>query len=337
MKAGGNIGIRWGIAGPGRIAEKFADALGLLGLKTGYLTAVASTSLPRAQKFSANRNLNLKTYGSYHDLAADPDIDAVYVSNLHTGHAQVAEMMLNAGKAVLCEKPLALNLEQVQRMQKAALVNNVFLMEAMWTRFLPAMAKVRQWLQEGKIGQVINVSAPFSEKFPDDPDSRIFDKDLGGGGLLDLGVYSVSMAQMVYGSSPASIASQAFIGSTGVDEMCSALLDYGGKRYAQLVVSTRCRLDNRLVITGDQGRIEVPDFVIANSAYLYKNADDHVTQALIYQDGGQADFTYEIMAATQCISNRELECPIMSWEDSRAVMSVMDELRRQWGLVYPQE
>lgn len=337
MKAGRIMAIRWGIAGPGRIAEKFAAALDQCDSKTGYLAAAASTSLDRALKFAAGQKRDLKSYGSYTELAADPDIDAVYISNLHVGHARISEMMLNSGKSVLCEKPLALNLSEVERMQKAALNNNAFLMEAMWTRFLPAIAKVRKWLQEGRIGRVMNVSAPFSEKFPDDPGSRIFDINLGGGGLLDIGVYPVSMAQMVFGGYPEKILSQAVIGPTGVDEMSSVILDYGSLKHAQLTITTKCRLDNRLIITGDMGRIEVPDFVFADKAYLYENSIDHVARTHVFTDELKADFSHEIKAAMECISEGKLECPIMSWEDSRKVMSVMDELRRQWGLVYPQE
>ena len=330
--------IRWGIAGPGHIAKTFAA--GLAKTSGGLLVAVASTSLERAAAFSKDTNLPLRCYGSYAELANDPDVDAVYVSTLHPFHAPTALIFLKAGKAVLCEKPLAMNAGQVRELTDTARRNQVFLMEGLWSRFLPAMRQVCRWLDEKRIGELISVQAQFGVRFPAEPDSRIYAKKLGGGALLDLGVYPISILQMIFGRAPVSVQGQASIGETGVDEVFSATLGFGGRQFGYIAGSLLCALDNTLRIYGSDGQIIVPDYWAAVRAELVTYArpgQPAGSQTEVWQAETTAGFENEIAAAMDCMLAGELECPLMSWADSLIVAHTMDKLRRDWNFRYDGE
>ena len=198
--------FNWGILGPGRIAQQFGDAL--LAIDDAALYAVASSNLDRAKAFAQQYN-GEKTYDSYEALVNDPQVDAVYIATPHSLHRENALGCLAAGKAVLCEKPFTINARQAQDVIGLARKQRLFLMEAMWTRFLPVFVKIRSLLAEGAIGKVRQVQADFGFRPAFDPKSRLFDPALGGGALLDLGVYPVSLSSMVFGEAPLRLVSRA--------------------------------------------------------------------------------------------------------------------------------
>jgi predicted dehydrogenase len=206
--------IRWGIAAPGHIATKFAEDLGLL--DDAEVVAVASRSQERADEFG-DRFAIPRRYGSYAELGADPDIDVVYLANPQASHAVDAIALLDGGKHVLCEKPLALNERQVVAMIDAAQRDGRFLMEALWSRFLPAYVELRRLLADGVVGDVILVEADFGFALPFDPAHRLYDLAMGGGSLLDLGIYPLQLATMVLGPA-ASVAATGHLAETGVDD-----------------------------------------------------------------------------------------------------------------------
>lgn len=322
--------IRWGIAGPGHIAKTFVS--GLEKTAGGILVAVASSSLDRAVTFARETGKPLRCYGSYAEMANDPDVDAAYISTLNPFHASTATLFLKAGKAVLCEKPLAMNARQVQGLIDVARRGNAFLMEGLWSRFLPAIRQVGAWLADRRIGELISAQAQFGVRFPENPDSRIFAKKLGGGALLDLGVYPLSLLQMIFGRVPVSVQGQACIGKTGVDEVFSATLGYGGRQFGYVAGSLLCPLDNTLRVFGSEGHIIVPDYWAATHAELV-NGD----QSEVWQAEQPAGFEPEIEAVMASLRAGQTECPLMTWSDSLIVAQTMDKLRRDWNFHYDGE
>lgn len=262
--------INWAIIGPGQIAQTFGAALNQL--PEAKLHAVGSTDLERARKFAEQFNVP-KAYGAYSELLEDDDIDVVYISTVNTKHKDCVMTSLSAGKSVLCEKPLGINARETEEMFSYSDRNSVFLMEALWTRFLPAYQKAMTWVSTGMIGEVKRVTAEFGFSGTPDPQSRLFNPRLGGGAVLDLGVYVLGMAFDVFKIDPRKIISTVHIGSTGVDETVSATLDYGEGRFADLFCSIRCEVPHSAYIMGSEGYIFIPDFWKASSAYLYKNGE----------------------------------------------------------------
>jgi predicted dehydrogenase len=205
--------IKWGVMGCGGIANQYANDLVIS--KHGQLVAVGSRSITKAQKIAAEHG-GVRAYGSYEELAANPEVDIVYVATPHPFHMKNTLLAIRYGKHVLCEKPLAMNARQTRRMIAAAQKQSVFLMEGMWTRFFPATVQLRKWLAAGHIGKVIAVEADFGVHFKAGPEHRIFNPHLGGGALLDLGVYPVSFASMILGAQPKKIVSVVHKHTTGV-------------------------------------------------------------------------------------------------------------------------
>lgn len=323
--------IKWGILGPGAIAHKFAE--GLLAAEDARLIAVGSRDKKRAEDFSKRYGIE-KSYGSYAELASDPDIDIIYVATPHPFHKECAKLCLDAGKSVLCEKPFTLNARDTRELAKLARQKKLFLMEAMWTRFFPAVEKVRKWLREGVIGEVQMLKADFGFGGVHDPKGRVLNPELGGGALLDLGIYPVSFASMVFGTQPKTIKSLADIGPTGVDEKCAMLFGYDAGKMASLSASFKADLINDVWIFGTKGRIHVPEFYKASRAILsLSNGKEEVFDSPYKSTGYQ----FEAIEAINCIKQGRIESEIMPLDESIAIMETMDSLRAQWELRYPGE
>src|SRR5690606_11576497 len=239
--------IRWGIAGTGHIAERFVA--GLRQLDDAEVVAVGSRSIERAGDF-ADRHGIPHRHGAAEDLAADPDVDIVYVASPHAGHEHDTLLQLEAGHPVLCEKPFALSRVQAERMVAAARERNLFLMEAMWTRFLPAYGALRDLLAAGAVGTPLVVEADFGFRRPLDPAHRLFDRALGGGALLDLGIYALQLASLVLGPPERVAAAQAHLGRTGVDEQVAAVLHHPGGGLAVVKAAIRVALSCTARISG---------------------------------------------------------------------------------------
>jgi len=324
--------IRWGILGTGRIAAKFAE--GLSALPDAELVAVGSRARDTADAFGEERNVPHR-HPSYEKLAQDPDVDVIYVATPHPMHKDNSLLCLENGKAVLCEKPFAINAAEAEAMIRAARERRLFLMEAMWTRFLPTLVKAREWLAAGLIGEPRMVTASFGMRAQFDPESRLFSLALGGGGLLDVGVYAVSFASMVLGSRPAQIASVAQLGETGVDEQAAMVMRYERGQMAVLSCAVRTALVHEASIIGTLGRIALaPPFWRGTTATLFVSGKDDETLELPYEGNGYNCEAAEVM---RCLREGKPESDVMPLDESLDIMKMMDAMRAQWGLKYPTE
>jgi predicted dehydrogenase len=323
--------ISWGILGTGGIARRFAEAL--QSLPDARRLAVGSRSAEKAAAFAEQFGLE-RPYGSYEELAADPDVDAVYIATLNPWHAENALMCLQAGKAVLCEKPFCINVAEAQTVIDYARAEKLFLMEAMWTRCLPVTAKVREWLELGHIGEVRLLAADFGFRAAWNPHSRALDPHLGGGSLLDVGVYCVALATMVFGRPPANITGMADIGETGVDEQAAFILGYDQGELAVLTSAVRTPTPDDARLDGTLGRIRIEHFWRTTAATLEVTGQEPQRVAIPYRCNG---YEYEALEVMNCLREGKLESDLMPLDETLTVLRIMDDIRRQWGLVYPQE
>ena len=324
--------IRWGILGTGSIATQFSSAL--KALEDCTLAAVASRSAERAEKFAKEFQIE-KAYAGYEALIKDPDIDVVYIGLHHTEHKKEAKLCLEHKKAVLCEKPFTLNSRDTKELIDLAKENKVFLMEAMWTKFLPATQRIKKWIDEGKIGKVLHIRASFGFRFEFDYNHRLFNPDLGGGALLDLGVYPITYATFLLNRLPDKIYSSAIMGKSGVDEQNVILLHYNDGALADLSSAFCAQIGSDAVILGEKGYIKVKEFFKADTAYLYDN--NHQCIDSFKKPHIVNGYEYEAAEVNRCLREGLLESPINPLQSTLDVMNIMDEIRMQWGLVYPQE
>ncbi|TDQ41178.1 Gfo/Idh/MocA family protein [Aureibacillus halotolerans] len=320
--------IKWGIMGPGGISRKFASDL--VQSPEAELVAVGSRSLERSERFAEEFNVT-RSYGSYEEFVQDPDMEIVYIGTLHPMHKECIRLCIEAGKAVLCEKPFVMDQQEAEEIIQLAKEKNIFLMEAMWTRYLPAVVQARQWIEEGRIGEVQSLTANFGFNAGWNPGSRLLDKSLGGGALLDAGIYPVSFASMVFGQQPDRILSSAHIGETGVDEHFSAIFEYEGGRTAVLKSAVRLNLSNDAFIYGTKGHIHLPNFLFGPGATL--NGPNGVTVEC--KDNRSLNgYIYEAEAAMKYLREGKKESVIIPQEETIAIMGTLDALRKQWGLEY---
>ncbi|MDD7793345.1 Gfo/Idh/MocA family protein [Clostridium sp. 'White wine YQ'] len=317
--------LRWGIIGLGEIANKFAQAV--TKMENVELVSVASRSMEKSiafgNKYSVSKD---RCYGSYEDIVKDDTVDAIYVAVLHPFHKDISIMCLENGKAVLCEKPVTISEEEVKEVIKTAEENKVFFMEAMKTRFLPINKKVKEWIEEGRIGDVRLLQADFGFKAEFDPLGRLYNKELGGGALLDVGIYTISYSSFIFGNKPISIGSNLYIGSTGVDECASINLTYNEGKQAQLYGAINVNSKREANIIGTEGRICVERFSSADTATIWVNGREEEKIYIPFDING---FEYQINEVVDCISNGKFQSEIMSWQDSIDIMRIMDEVRTQ--------
>jgi len=324
--------IRWGILGPGDIAHTFAKGLGFVA--DAELVAVGSRSMERARKFAQEFGVP-HAHGSYGDLVADPDVDVIYVSTPHPFHKENALLALNAGKGVLCEKPFTINAKEAEEVVGVARKKKLFVMEAMWTRFVPVMGKVREWLSEGRIGEVRMFSAQVGFRGGWNPEARDLNLALGGGALLDMGCYTLSFASMVMGGPPAKISGIAHIGKTGVDEQSMAVLGYEGGVIGFVCSAIQTSVPADAYVYGTEGSIHVhPAFWAAKTATLKIGRKDEETADMPPEGNG---YNYEAAEVVRCMQEGKTESEVMPLDESVSTMKTMDELRAQWKLKYPTE
>jgi len=318
----------WGILGAGNIATRFAADL--TNLPDAALVAVGSRSAAKAAEFAAKFDCK-RSYGSYAELVNDPDVDVVYIATPHPFHKEHTIQCLQHGKAVLCEKPMAINEQQVREMAKCARENDVFLMEAMWTRFLPVIKTVRQWLEGKKIGDIRMLSADFGFRTGWNPQGRLLNPDLAGGALLDVGVYIIALASMVFGTFPVEIHAAAHIGKTGVDEQSAMIFRYEQGALALLSCAIRTNTPQEARIDGTEGSIYIPMFWRATSAILRVNGKEplHIS--------GSAGYQYEAAEVMSCLRDGKKASPTMPLDESIAIARTMDQIRGMTGLTYPME
>ena len=315
--------LRWGILGTGLIAETFATDLTLT--DSGIVAAVGSRSQESADRFAQKYGID-RAHSSYEALVADPEVDVVYVATPHPMHRDNAILALEAGKPVLVEKPFTMSSTEARDIVAVAREKQLFAMEAMWTRFLPHVAVIREWLSQGALGEIVTVSADHGQWFAEDPEFRLFAPELGGGALLDLGIYPVSFASMVLGT-PNRIVSISDPAFTGVDAQTSMLFGYQSGAQAVLTCTLRAYSPTTASIVGTDARIEIDgDFYAPTSVKLIPRVgeptlvrSEHVGRGLRHQ----ADEVALRLAA------KDLESPMMSLDETITIMETMDTLLAQ--------
>ncbi|HOI56707.1 MAG TPA: Gfo/Idh/MocA family oxidoreductase [Phycisphaerae bacterium] len=324
--------IRWGVLGCGKIARKVATAVNFA--DGAELAAVASRGLEKAEAFAAEFSAG-RAHGSYEALADDPDVDVIYVATPHAMHAEHAQLALEAGKAVLCEKPFAVNAAQARAVIDLARRRKLFLMEAMWTRFLPTLVRTRELIAEGAIGEVRLVAADFGFRSDVDPTSRLFDPALGGGALLDVGVYPVSLASMLFGGEPTDVAALADVGSTGVDEQSAYVLKYPGGRMASLFAAVRTFSPMEATIMGTTGHIRLHTaWWCGKKLSLCPRGGQEQLFELPHACNG---YEGEVAEVVRCLRQGLTESTVVPLDETLAVMRTLDRIRAQWDMTYPME
>lgn len=322
--------FKWGVLGPGGIARAFAQDL--THLEDHAIAAVGSRTLRNAESFS--QNFGGKAYGSYEELVQDSSLDAIYVATPHPAHFDNVILALNAGKPVLCEKPFAVNALQAQAMVDVAEKNNVALMEAMWARFLPHYANVREIISSGALGPILSIHADHGQRLADQNISRLVDPNLAGGALLDLGIYPVSFAHMILGN-PQKITSSAVMTDRGVDAQTSMIFDYENGAQAILTTTMIEQTPCRAVVAGLYGWLEIDrTFYNPTSMRVVLN-DGTVTEYPNTYTGHGLREQADVFKRLVLSGNKQSE--ILNWRDTVDIMASLDTVREQIGLVYPFE
>ena len=317
----------WGILGPGGIAQAFAKDLTFIEGHT--IGAVGSRSIANAEKFA--NTFGGTAYGSYEELVADSSIDAIYVATPHPAHHDNVILALNAGKPVLCEKPFSVNAKQAQAMVDAAAKNKVALMEAMWARFLPHYAKVREIVASGVLGPILSIHADHGQRLADQGIARLVDPQLAGGALLDLGIYPISFAHMILGN-PTSITSKAVMTDRGVDAQTSMIFSYDNGAQAVLTTTMIEQTPCRAVVAGLQGWLEI-DRTFYNPASMRVILNDgSVTEyPSAYTGHGLRE---QAESFKHIVQSGAVESKVLTWKDTVDIMKSMDTVRSQIGLRY---
>ncbi|MEI9907464.1 MAG: Gfo/Idh/MocA family oxidoreductase [Actinomycetota bacterium] len=323
--------FRWGIMGTGGIAKAFAKDLQLA---PGHVVAaVGSRSLTTAEEF-ASPYPGCTPHGSYESLVNDPNVDAIYIATLNPYHSPNALLAISAGKPVLCEKPFALNAREASEMIEAARKSNLALVEAMWTRFLPHIHQLRKILSSGVLGEIICVEADHGQALEERNIPRLALLENGGGGLIDLGVYPISFAHLVLGA-PKKISASALFSNEGVDSQTSAIFDYESGAQAIVSSNMRGRTPCRAVISGTLARVEIDRTFYRPTTMRVVTKDEVVTEyPNNYEGHGLREQAIEF---ARVVRAGEMESPLLTWDETLAVMNSMDEIRKIIGLKYPME
>ena len=320
---------RWGILGAGRIAEKFCEAVCFTAGTEVY--AIASRDMDNAIAFGEKYQAT-KFYNSYLDLVNDAEVDIIYIATPHAFHYEQTLLCLQHGKHVLCEKPMSLSLQQTTEMLALAKKNNLFLMEAMWTACMPLINKITALIQAGTIGALQYVGADFGFSAPMDSESRLYNKSLGGGSIMDIGIYPIFFSTLILGE-PSVIKSVSALTQTGVDEYTNVVMQYPGGQTAHLVSSFKFNTALEAEIIGSKGRIKLGSpWFKANSFSLYLNEGETTENVeLPHECNG---YEYEIKEALFCLDNGLLESPKMPHQQTLLISKIMEELLHQAGVKY---
>lgn len=332
------MATRWGIASAGKISHDFVTALSTLPSEEHRVVAVAAQQLDRAQTFATEHNIP-NAYGSYEELAKDPDVEVVYIGTINTLHLDIGKLMLSNGKHVLCEKPLTVNLKQTKELINFAKEKQLFLMEAMWSRCFPAYEAVKKELEAAALGEVLQVIASFGVVIADV--DRVKLRELGGGTILDIGVYTLQLAQFVFGPSlPESVVAQGELNESGVDSSASITLKYKGGKTATVCTHSRVRLPNEAFIVGTKGTIKILDpFWCPTSIITPEKTQEFIlpTASKPFNFNNSAGLRYEAMEVRRCLKQGLLESPKISHEESLVLAQLEDEIRSQLGVRYDQD
>jgi len=324
--------LRWGILATGGIAHQFAGDL----VKNGFtVQAVGSRSQASADAFAAEFGIPT-AHPSYEALVADPDVDIVYVSTPHPFHAANAALALEAGKHVLVEKPITLNAAEARTLVALAESKNLLLLEAMWTRFLPHMGRIRELLAANALGDVHTLLADHTQDLPDAPEHRINSLPLGGGALLDLGIYPVSFASALFGA-PEKILTAATFKDTGVDAQIASVFRYPGGQIATLHSASDTKGPNTASILGTAGRIDIDEVWYSPTSFRVYNSNNEVVESYETPEFVGRGMHFQATEAERLVAAGLISSELLSTAESVQIMETLDEMRAQIGLVYPGE
>ena len=330
MEKGRKRMIRFGIIGAGNITRNFCVAF--KGIEDGCLYAIASRSLQKAKEYKETYNIE-KAYGSYLDMLKDPLVDCVYVATPHGLHYEHMMLILDFGKHILCEKAFTLNQKQAQEVFLKAKSKKLFVMEAMWTRFLPLTKALIKEVRNGIIGDIVRIDASLCFNLSVDDQHRVLAKHLGGGALLDVGIYPITYANLFLGK-PLNIESKAKITRTGVDGSNEIVYHYENAK-AYLKSSVVEEGLQEALIHGSKGRVRIPLFWCAEKAMVYNHHNQHIKT--LYYPHDVNGYEYEIRETIHLIKSGFLESTVMSHETTLEIMRQMDAIRQNINLVYPHE
>ena len=318
---------RWGIIGAGKIAAKFASAINYT--EGAELYAVASRDQNNADTFKSTHHASV-CYNDYEKLAMDPLVDVIYIATPHAFHSNQAVMCMQHGKPVLCEKPMALDRIEVSKMISAAKENDCFLMEGMWSRFMPAINKVLE-IKDEALGQLRYARADFGFQAPYDPDSRLFNRSLGGGSLLDVGIYPLFLTVLLFGE-PETIQALGKLSGTGADEYCNVQFQYAGGETASIFSSITVKTSLTAELAGTKGRIYMHNpWYRTNLVTLEPNEGEPRQFSFPYDHNG---FEYQVRHVMDCLDKGLKESPLMPLDFSLTMSRMMDKIREQVGVIY---
>jgi predicted dehydrogenase len=323
--------LRWGILATGGIAHLFTNDLKLNGFT---VQAVGSRSQAAADAFAAEFDIP-NAHTSYEALAADPEVDVVYVSTPHPLHAANARLMLEAGKHVLVEKPFTLNAREAREIADLAAERGLLLLEAMWTRYLPHMVRIREIIADGTIGEVRSLIVDHTQKLSDDPAHRINALELGGGALLDLGIYPISFSWDLFGA-PLTIQSTASFKDTGADAQVATIFGYDGGRVASMLSASHTLGPNTASVLGTVARIEIDRVWYTPTSIRVVGADGSVLEEFRSEVTGRG-MHFQAEAVERLVAEGNLRGDLLTIDDSVAIMGTLDAIREEIGLRYPGE
>ncbi len=312
--------INWGIVSTGNIAHSFVEDFRFT--QGGNILAVASRSVSKAKKFSEKFHIR-RYYGSYEELFHDKEVDVVYIATPHNLHLRNTSDALMNGKAVLCEKPITVHPSECQKLIDLSQKTRNYLMEAMWTYFLPPVQQARKWIDDGKIGSIRQLEADFGFKADYDPKGRLYNPELAGGALLDIGIYPVALAWLIFNVLPRKISATAEMADTGVDETVTMKFEYTHGATADLRATLQRKLENDALITGTRGYIRIPEFFMARECFLYSDGKlmEHFTD-----NRKSVGYNYEIEAVNRDLLEGKLQSDIVPLSASMNIQEMMAKI-----------
>lgn len=327
--------INWGIIGAGIIANKMADALNIN--SDSQLYAVASKSPEKANAFA--KKYNIENAFSYNEIVNCKDVDIIYIATTHNFHFENAKLALENGKHVLIEKPFTVNAKEARELINIAKKNNLFLMEAIWSRFLPSIKLLKKKIADGEIGEVKQCNFSFGWFAGSEYINRLTDPALAGGATLDLGIYPISIVCYLLGELPVDIKSMTRFSNLGVDEISNYLFRFPSGCFASISASYNLKMRNYAEIYGTKGSIEFPEFSVGEHFSIYKHDgtnDIKQTEKIVVESNSNG-FIYQVEEVVRCINEGKLESDIIPLKETIAIMEVMDKMRNEWEFVYPFE
>jgi len=332
------MSLKWGIIGCGKISHDFVSSLSSLPKGEHQVVACAARKQESAQDF-ANSHEITRAYGSYEELVKDAEVQVVYIGAINPQHKDLAKLAISAGKGALCEKPLCINLKETQELVDLARQKKVFLMEGIWSRFFPSYLRLKELLSSGVIGDILQVSAIFGTLLDQKDRCRL--KEMGGGTILDIGIYNVQFATLIFGTEkPEKIVAGGHLNSDGVDESTSATLVYKNGRTATLVTHGRVRLPNEAHVVGTKGTIKVPmrfwcptELETPSGIEKFELPSSDKT----FNYSNSVGLCYEADEVRKCMQAGRIESSLMTLDESLAMAGIMEDIRKQVGVVYPQD